>query len=132
MTGTSFYDKHRQTQKLQEKTEQEEMQKQIMRILGSTSQSVSQSKEDPLKVMQEAYGPDTDREKNARELEHKTQHSSTVKVRASQDKLVEDAFSLMRGGEESKYESKMNPGAGVPSEKPMSFDPNLAGEPSQK
>ena len=41
MTGTSFYDKHRQTQKLQEKTEQEEMQKQIMRILGSTSQSVS-------------------------------------------------------------------------------------------
>ena len=29
MTGTSFYDNHRQTQKLQEQTQQEEMQKQL-------------------------------------------------------------------------------------------------------
>ena len=63
-----------------------------MRILGSTSQSVSASKEDdPLKAMQQAYGPDTERENNAKEdQEHKTQHSSTVKVRASQDKLLKE------------------------------------------
>ena len=52
MTGTSFYDNHRQTQKLQEQTQQEEMQKQLMRILGSNSHSASAEKEeDPLKAM---------------------------------------------------------------------------------
>lgn len=41
-----------------------------MRILGSTANSVSAEKiDDPLKAMQEAYGPETDREKNQRELE---------------------------------------------------------------
>lgn len=46
------------------------MQKQLMRILGSSSQSVSVSKEDdPLKHMQQAYGPETDRENNAKEAD---------------------------------------------------------------
>ena len=89
MTGTSFYDVNRQTQKIQEQTQQEEMQKQLMRILGSSSQSVSVSKgDDPLKAMQQAYGPETDRENNANDVDHKTIHSSTVKVRASQDNMV--------------------------------------------
>ena len=44
-----------------------------MRILGSSSHSVSVSKEDdPLKAMQQAYGPETDRENNAKDVEHKT------------------------------------------------------------
>lgn len=73
------------------------MQKQLMRILGSTSQTVSASKDkedDPLKAMQQAYGPDTDRENNAKDVEHKTQHSSTVKVRASQDNMIKEAFKV--------------------------------------
>ena len=66
-----------------------------MRILGSSSQSVSVSnQDDPLKAMQQAYGPETDRDNNAKELEHKTQHSSTVKVRASQDKMFKEAFKM--------------------------------------
>ena len=90
MTGTSFYDHHRQTQKLQEQTQQEEMQKQLMRILGSTDGAgVTASREDPLKQMQEAYGPDTDRENNLRDnTTQQTPHSSTVKVRLSQENML--------------------------------------------
>ena len=56
---------------------------------------MSVSKEDdPLKHMQQAYGPETDRENNAKEADQKTIHSSTVKVRASQDLLVKQSFKL--------------------------------------
>lgn len=63
-----------------------------MRILGSTSQSQSLEKEDdPLRAMQEAVGPDTDRERNNAELAQKTPKSSSVKVRASTDNPVSGA-----------------------------------------
>ena len=101
MTGTSFYDNHRQTQKLQEQTQQEEMQKQLMRILGSTSQSAAKE-DDPLRAMQQAYGPETDREKNQQDGDHKTQHSSTVKVRSSQDNMLKEPFRLAREEEEAR------------------------------
>jgi hypothetical protein len=39
--------------------------------------------------MQQDFGPDTDRENNAQAVD---QYSSTVKVRASQDKMFKEAF----------------------------------------
>ena len=77
------------------------MQKQLMRILGSTSQSATKE-DDPLRAMQQAYGPETDRENNAKDIDHKTQHSSTVKVRSSQDNMLKEPFRLAKEEEESK------------------------------
>ena len=56
------------------------MYRQLKRILDGTANSAEEKSDDPLKVMQEAYGPDTDREKNARDLQN---HSSTVRIRAN-------------------------------------------------
>lgn len=57
-----------------------------MRILGSTSNSQQAEKDDDvLKAMQQDFGPDTERENNAKA----EQHSSTVKIRASQDMFKE-------------------------------------------
>mmetsp|Transcript_16559 Transcript_16559/g.22362 ORF Transcript_16559/g.22362 Transcript_16559/m.22362 type:complete len:95 (-) Transcript_16559:2156-2440(-) len=73
-----------------------------MRILGSTSNSVTAEKvdDDPLKAMQQACGPETDREKNQAELDQ--QHSSTVKVRASQDKMIRQPYQLIKDDDEDK------------------------------
>ncbi len=56
-----------------------------MRILGSTGHS--ENNEDPLKAMQQEIGPDTERENNAAQID---KYSSTVKVRASQDRMLKE------------------------------------------
>ena len=53
---------------------------------------MSASREDPLRAMQEDQGPETDRENNAKEKD--TQHSSTVKIRASQDKMFKELANM--------------------------------------
>ena len=84
-------------QKVKEQNQQAEMQKQLMRILGSTAQSDSgKHKDDPLKSMQELHGPDSTRDLHAI-AEASGQHgpdnisqqkSSTMKIRTSHDNSI--------------------------------------------
>jgi len=81
-----------------------------MRILGSTSQSVLNVLDnDPLKAMQQDNGPDTERELNLKNAElPPPKHSSTVKIRASQDNMIkEEPFNQSHLNEAREYDERI-------------------------